>query len=67
MQHAWQKPEIRTTLREADLVVYRGTQKDNIKINFKYIRCEAVDMREEDQDGVQWRALVNSVMNFWAL
>jgi hypothetical protein len=36
---------------------------DNIKIDLKEMECEGVDWFHLIQDRVQWRALVNTVMN----
>jgi hypothetical protein len=36
---------------------------DNIKMDFKEKECEHVDWIRVDQEGVQWRILVNMVMN----
>jgi hypothetical protein len=38
---------------------------DNIKIDLKEIWWDGVDWIDLAQDRDQWRALVNTVMNFW--
>jgi hypothetical protein len=38
---------------------------DNIKIDLREIGCGGVDWIDLAQDRDQWRALVNTVMNFW--
>jgi hypothetical protein len=40
---------------------------DNIKIDLREIGCNDMDWIDLDQDRDQWRALVNTVMNFWVL
>jgi len=37
--------------------------EDNIKIDLKEIGCENLDWTHMAQDGVQWRAVVNTVVN----
>jgi hypothetical protein len=36
---------------------------DNIKMDLREIGCNGVDWIEMAQDRVQWRALVNTVLN----
>jgi hypothetical protein len=36
---------------------------DNIKIDLREIGCDGMDWIDLGQDRVQWRALVNTVMN----
>jgi hypothetical protein len=38
---------------------------DNIKINLREIGWDGMDWIHLAQDTYQWRALVNTVMNFW--
>jgi hypothetical protein len=37
--------------------------KDNIKMDFRELRCEGMDWIELAEDRGKWRALVNAVMN----
>jgi hypothetical protein len=37
----------------------------NIRMDFREIGWEGVDWMHLSQDRDQWRALVNTVMNFW--
>jgi hypothetical protein len=45
------------------LVRQRCRWVDNIKIDFREIGWDGVDWIDLAQDGDQWRALVNTVMN----
>jgi len=38
---------------------------DNIKVGLKNVGCEDMDWIHLAQDGNQWQALVNMVMNLW--
>jgi hypothetical protein len=38
---------------------------DNIKMDLRVIEWDGMDWIELAQDRDQWRALVNTVMNFW--
>jgi hypothetical protein len=38
---------------------------DNIKMNLREIELGDMDWIDLTQDRDQWRALVNTVMNFW--
>jgi hypothetical protein len=51
--------------RERPLGRSRCRWKDNIEIDLREVRCEGVDWAHIPQDGVQWWALVNTVMNLW--
>jgi len=42
----------------------RRRWEDN-KIYLQEIQCEGVDLMHMGQGGVQWRALMNTVMNLW--
>jgi hypothetical protein len=41
----------------------RRKWKDNIKMNLRQIEWEGMDWIHVDRDRVQWRAVVNTVMN----
>jgi hypothetical protein len=41
----------------------RHRWEDNIKMNIKLRKCEIMDWIHLSQDRVQWRALVNTVMD----
>ena len=43
----------------------RRRWKDNIKRGIQGVGCEGMDWIELAQDRDRWRALVNSVINFW--
>jgi hypothetical protein len=40
---------------------------DNIKVDVREIGWDGVDWIDMAQDRVQWRALVNTVLNLWVL
>jgi hypothetical protein len=40
--------------------------EDNIKMELREIKCSGMDWIQLAQDRVQWKALVNMVMNFRA-
>jgi hypothetical protein len=40
------------------------TSKDNIKMDLREIGWDGVDWIDMDQDRDQWRALVNTVLNY---
>jgi len=52
------KPERKRPLRRS-----RRRWKDNIRMNLRNIGWEGVDWIRMTRDGVQWRTLVNTVMN----
>jgi hypothetical protein len=43
----------------------RRRWEDNIKIDLRKIGWDYMDRIDRAQDRGQWRALVNTVMNFW--
>jgi hypothetical protein len=43
----------------------RGRWVDNINIDFREIGWDCMSWSDLAQDRDQWRALVNTVMNFW--
>jgi hypothetical protein len=43
----------------------RRKWEDNIKMNLRDMRWEAVDRMQLVHDSDQWRAVVNTVMNLW--
>ena len=44
---------------------HRGRREDNIKINLKGTRCQNMDWIYVVQDGGNWQAFANAVMNLW--
>jgi hypothetical protein len=68
MQHEWEK---RTSYRifmgkpegKGILGTPRRRWVDSIKMDLRAIEWECMDWIDLDQDGDQWRALVNTVMN----
>jgi hypothetical protein len=44
----------------------RRRLEDNIKTDLKKVECENVDFVHLTQDRVEWRALVNTVVDFWS-
>jgi len=45
----------------------RDRYEDNIKMDFRQIRCDSIDYIHLPQDTVQLQALVNVAMNLWIL
>jgi hypothetical protein len=43
----------------------RRRWRDNIKMKLKYLKCDGVLWIYLAQVMIQWRALVNTVMNLW--
>jgi hypothetical protein len=54
------KPEGRRQLGRT-----RCRWKDNIKMSFGEICCDFIDWIHLAEDSNQWRAVVNTVINFW--
>jgi hypothetical protein len=53
-------PEIKIPLEKP-----RPRWEDNIKMDLTEVRCKVVNWSHLAQDRDQWRARVNTAMNFW--
>jgi hypothetical protein len=69
MWHAWGRGEVFTGFRlggsKAKRPLGRPMRRweDNIKMDFREIGIDGANWIQLDQDRVQWRACVNTVMN----